>query len=70
MSLNFRDLMVIRGHYNPRLPLPVVPLSDAAGEIVEVGAEVTSSKPGDRVVTHFVVDWDRGPFRGEYLRTT
>ncbi|HNN62559.1 MAG TPA: hypothetical protein PKH78_05940, partial [Candidatus Obscuribacter sp.] len=31
VSLNFRDLLVARGHYNPKLPLPVVPLSDGAG---------------------------------------
>ena len=27
-SLNYRDLMMVRGHYNPRQPLPLVPCSD------------------------------------------
>ena len=33
-SLNYRDLMTIRGEYNPRMKLPVVPLSDGAGVVV------------------------------------
>ncbi|MCA9658965.1 MAG: NAD(P)-dependent alcohol dehydrogenase, partial [Myxococcales bacterium] len=32
-SLNFRDLMMIDGVYNPRQPLPLVPLSDGVGEV-------------------------------------
>ncbi len=40
-SLNFRDLMIAKGVYNPNIPLPRVPLSDGVGEVVEVGAEVT-----------------------------
>ncbi|MEZ6049475.1 MAG: hypothetical protein R3C11_28630 [Planctomycetaceae bacterium] len=27
-SLNYRDLMVVRGHYNPKMPVPRIPLSD------------------------------------------
>ena len=36
-SLNYRDLMIIRGHYNPKMEVPRIPLSDCSGEIVEVG---------------------------------
>ena len=36
-SLNYRDLMMVQGHYNPRQPLPLVPCSDGVGEIVAVG---------------------------------
>ncbi len=32
VSLNFRDLLTVTGHYNPRQPLPLVPCSDGAGE--------------------------------------
>ena len=32
-SLNFRDLMISKGIYNPKLKLPIVPLSDGAGEV-------------------------------------
>ena len=48
-SLNYRDLLTVKGLYNPRLKMPQIPLSDGAGEVVEVGAEVRSVKPGDRV---------------------
>lgn len=37
VSLNYRDLMVIKGLYNPKLPLPMIPFSDGVGEVVAVG---------------------------------
>jgi len=57
VSLNYRDLLVVQGKYNPRMKLPRVPLSDGAGEVVAVGAEVTAWKPGDRVVVPFFPAW-------------
>lgn len=60
-SLNYRDLLVVRGQYNPRMPLPRVPLSDGAGEVVEVGAGVSEWKVGDRVAGCFFQDWAGGP---------
>jgi NADPH:quinone reductase-like Zn-dependent oxidoreductase len=57
VSLNYRDLLVVLGKYNPRMKLPRVPISDGAGEIVSVGAEVTAWKPGDRVVVPFFPAW-------------
>jgi len=56
-SLNYRDLLIVQGKYNPRMKLPRVPLSDGAGEVVSVGAEVTNWKPGDRVVIPFFPAW-------------
>lgn len=70
LSLNYRDLLVVKGLYNPRLRLPAVPVSDASGIVEAVGERVTSVRPGDRVMTHFVPDWNDGPYRFEYLRTT
>lgn len=58
VSLNFRDLLVIEGSRNTKLPL--VPLSDAAGEVVETGAGVDGFKPGDRVMSNFVQGWIAG----------
>ncbi len=61
-SLNYRDLLVIKGLYSPHLPLPLIPLSDGAGEVAEVGAGVTRVKPGDRVAAAFMQTWiDGGP---------
>ncbi|MEM7262184.1 MAG: NAD(P)-dependent alcohol dehydrogenase [Planctomycetota bacterium] len=70
LSLNFRDLLIVRGLYNPHLDFPAVPLSDGAGEVVAVGDGVESVKVGDTVVSHFVAGWQDGPYRGEYLETT
>ena len=69
-SLNFRDVLIIEGLYNPRLSLPAVPVSDAAGVVTAVGDDVTQWRVGDRVMSHFVAGWLDGPFRSEYVRTT
>jgi NADPH:quinone reductase-like Zn-dependent oxidoreductase len=59
-SLNFRDLMFVNGTYNPRAKLPAIPLSDGAGEVVEVGSDVSQWKPGDRVCPIFNQSWLEG----------
>jgi NADPH:quinone reductase-like Zn-dependent oxidoreductase len=69
-SLNFRDLLMVRGIYNPRQPLPLVPLSDGAGEVVAIGDSVTRVKPGDRVAATFVQDWIAGRIAKALQRTT
>jgi len=57
ISLNFRDLMVVKGLYNPKMKLPRIPCSDGAGEVVAVGEGVTAWKPGDRVAAIFMQNW-------------
>jgi NADPH:quinone reductase-like Zn-dependent oxidoreductase len=59
-SLNFRDMMVVKGTYNPRMKMPMVPLSDGAGEVVEVGSDVTRVRLGDRVAGSFMQTWIDG----------
>ena len=59
-SLNYRDLMVSKGLYNPRLKLPIIPLSDGAGEIIATGDSATRFKVGDRVVACFAPSWQDG----------
>jgi len=62
ISLNYRDLMLVTGVYNPRLALPRVPCSDGAGEVIAVGAGVTEWKTGDRVAGIFMQNWQDGRF--------
>jgi NADPH:quinone reductase-like Zn-dependent oxidoreductase len=57
VSLNYRDLMVVKGLYNPKLPLPRIPFSDGVGEVVAVGEGVTRVKSGDRVAGIFFQKW-------------
>ncbi len=38
----------------------LVPLSDAAGEVVEIGSEVHDIKQGDRVLISFMPAWESG----------
>ena len=57
VSLNYRDLLTVEGKYNPRLPLPLVPLSDGVGEVVSIGEGVARVKVGDRVAANFSQKW-------------
>ena len=65
-SLNYRDLMVVGGRYARGGPLPdLIPLSDGAGEVAEIGAGVTRVKPGDRVAGIFMQTWLGGEIEPE-----
>src|SRR4051812_40225391 len=55
-ALNFRDLLMAKGQYTPRLPLPRVLGSDGAGEGAAVGDGVPRFKPGDGVIGCFFQD--------------
>jgi len=59
-SLNYRDLVILKGAYLPNLPMPYVPASDAAGEVVEVGEDVTRFRVGDRVMPLYTQGWHDG----------
>jgi NADPH:quinone reductase-like Zn-dependent oxidoreductase len=60
VSLNYRDLMVVKGLYNPRIPLPFTPFSDGAGDVVAIGEGVSRVTVGDRVAGIFMQDWLAG----------
>jgi NADPH:quinone reductase-like Zn-dependent oxidoreductase len=61
ISFNYRDLMMVKGLYNPRMKLPRIPCSDGAGEVAAVGKGVTAWQPGDRVAGIFMQNWLDGP---------
>ena len=64
-SLNYHDLMVALG----LIPTEDkrVPLSDSAGEIIEIGEEVTKWKSGDEVMSMCFLYWVSGPPKYELL---
>jgi NADPH:quinone reductase-like Zn-dependent oxidoreductase len=71
-SLNYRDVLMARGQYNPKQKLPLVPASDGAGEVVAIGAGVTRFKVGDRVAATFLQDYPSPPVPRDarYLKST
>ncbi|MFL6374368.1 MAG: NAD(P)-dependent alcohol dehydrogenase [Pyrinomonadaceae bacterium] len=68
-SLNYRDVMVTSGTYNPRMKMPAIPLSDAAGEVVEVGSGVGKWNVGDRVCSCVIPGWISGGPTAETSKT-
>lgn len=64
-SLNYRDLIVVEGKYNPKLKRPMVPLSDGVGVVEEIGPGVTRFKKGDRVAACFMQKWIDGAVNRE-----
>ena len=64
-SLNYRDQLIARGEYfGWSSPNPLIPLSDAAGEVIAVGEGVTRFRIGDRVAAGFTQVDPRGPANG------
>jgi NADPH:quinone reductase-like Zn-dependent oxidoreductase len=59
VSLNFRDLAIAKTAKHSKKP-PVIPCSDGAGEVIEVGSGVTRVKLGDRVAANFFPRWRDG----------
>lgn len=53
VSLNYRDIAITKGQYPFPVKNQVIPCSDAAGEIVQVGSHVEGFKVGDRVIASF-----------------
>ncbi len=70
VSLNYRDLMTIQGTYNPRQKLPLIPGSDAAGEVVTVGPGVRRVRVGDRVCSVLAQHWVAGEPTRDRVRST
>lgn len=66
-SLNYHDLAVVKGG------LPVddgrIPLSDGAGEVLEVGEGVNEFAVGDRVIATFFPQWLDGDPAGDGFAT-
>lgn len=61
VSLNYRDKAIVDGIYEKdMIPIPLIPVSDAAGTVVKIGEKVTRFNLGDRVTSHLYSKWIEG----------
>lgn len=68
-SINYRDLIILRGGYDRNKKLPVIPASDGVGEVVDIGDNVTAFTIGDRVAGTFFQDWQSGSATEKQMNT-
>jgi NADPH:quinone reductase-like Zn-dependent oxidoreductase len=69
VSLNFRDTLIVKGLYSRKLRLPLVPCSDAAGEVIAVGDGAKRFRTGDRVAANFMPAWGEGRLTDEKAKS-
>ena len=67
LSLNYRDLLVIKGVDRWKPPLGRVPVSDGVGLVVDTGSQVTAVNLHDRVAGLFLPNWKEGKLVAEKL---
>lgn len=65
-ALNYVDLAIIEGSLSRDIALPMIPVSDGAGYVEEVGSSVRGYKVGDLVATVYIPEWRAGPYKQEY----
>jgi NADPH:quinone reductase-like Zn-dependent oxidoreductase len=58
-TLNFLDVAIATGNF-PIAGFPLIPVADGAGEIAALGEGVSGLAIGDRVIPHFLPDWQAG----------
>lgn len=58
-TLNFVDVAIATGGF-PGVGFPLVPVADGAGEVAAFGEGVSGLRLGDRVIPHFMPNWQGG----------
>ncbi|TVV76545.1 zinc-dependent alcohol dehydrogenase family protein [Sphingomonas solaris] len=62
VSLNNRDIQIMRGIYGAKKPAERTPVSEGVGTVVSVGDGVSGFSVGDRVIAPHFVNWTGGDF--------
>lgn len=70
VSLNYRDILICRGEYPAPSGQPIIPCSDGAGTVLEIGSEVNTFMVGESVVGSFFSDWEEGSPTQEKIAKT
>ncbi|MBI3562072.1 MAG: NAD(P)-dependent alcohol dehydrogenase [Gammaproteobacteria bacterium] len=68
VSLNYVDLLLVKGQLNPTIRPPFIPVSDGAGIVEEVGSDIKDFKPGDHVATTYIPQWIDGRYTAQNSR--
>lgn len=68
VSLNYVDLLLVKGQLNPTIRPPFIPVSDGAGIVEEVGPDIKDFKPGDHVATTYIPQWIDGRYTAQNSR--
>lgn len=58
-TLNFVDLAIATGNF-PGVDFPLIPVTDGAGAVAALGEGVSGLAIGDRVIPHFMPNWQGG----------
>jgi NADPH:quinone reductase-like Zn-dependent oxidoreductase len=66
VALNYRDIAIAKSEYPLPIKDQVVPTSDMAGEVVEVGKLVDGFSVGDWVIPPISASYIYGPFKGGF----
>lgn len=69
-ALNYRDVLMVAGRYNPRIPLPLTPCSDGVGVVDAVGPGVDPAWIGQRRSAIFAPHWLDGEPEHQRIRDT
>ncbi|NBC36032.1 zinc-binding dehydrogenase [Novosphingobium sp. FSY-8] len=67
VCLNNRDIQVLEGRYGAKKAETRIPVSEGVGEVIEVGAGVSTVAVGDRAVFAHFVNWLDGDFAPTYF---
>lgn len=62
VSLNNRDVQIVRGVYGAKKAVDRVPVSEGVGEVVAIGDGVSGFSIGDRAIAPHFVSWTGGDF--------